>query len=189
MYRAFNKLFRSRIKFYARFLKLFLFKKSFRNNLFLDGRLIDVEASGKDVRLLLKLNPTWAKGHLLLGILSYESYLMTKDAYFLGVLDISSIALEKIDYDKSVLAVLRLCLDFLLKNYSKINSIPLDTDVVKEDAWAKNYIDVLRLEVIGASYLAEEKREIAKKIFSKIHPDKRSQEIKVAFMMFEAVGT
>lgn len=146
------------------------------------------EVSSKHIRALLKLKPTWGKGHFILGLLSYHLYLDSKDPYYLGVMDISAQSLEDIGYDKSAINILRLCFDFLSKNYEKINSISFDKELSQPDDWAVKYLDILRLELIGSSLMAEDKRAEAKSIFKKIHPERRSQEIRVAFMMFEALN-
>jgi hypothetical protein len=187
MYRYLNKLIRSNLKFYIALLKLYISSSEFRRTLNLQDKLKNSASITKNIRLLLKLRPAWGKAHFILGLLAYESYLDTKDAYYLGVLEISIEALRVLSYDQSAINTLSLSLDFLRKQYEKINQQNFEDLLSKPDSSAKSYLEILRLELIGSSYLAEDKREEAKSIFSKIHPDKRSQEVRVAFLMFEAI--
>jgi hypothetical protein len=187
MYRYLNKLIRSKIKFYLAFVKLCCSSSEFRESLHLNNRLKSSDLLTKQIRQLLKLDPAWGKAHFILGLLAYESYLNSKDAYYLGVLEISIEALRVLSYDQSAINTLSLSLDFLKKQYEKINQQNFEDLLSKPDSSAKSYLEILTLELIGSSYLAEDKREEAKSIFSKIHPDKRSQEVRVAFLMFDAV--
>jgi len=187
MYRYLNKLIRSNLKFYIALLKLYISSSEFRRTFNLQDKLKNSASITKNIRLLLKLKPAWGKAHFILGLLAYESYLDTKDAYYLGVLEISIEALRVLSYDQSAINTLSLSLDFLRKQYEKINQQNFEDLLSKPDSSAKSYLEILGLELIGSSYLAEDKREEAKSIFSKIHPDKRSQEVRVAFLMFEAI--
>lgn len=187
MYRYLNKLVRSNLKFYIAFLKLYTSSSEFRRTFNLQDKLKNSAFITKNIRLLLKLKPAWGKAHFILGLLAYESYLDSKDSYYLGVLEISIEALKTLAFDPSAISTLSLSLDFLKKQYKRINEQSFEDLLSKPDSSAKSYLEILRLELIGSSYLAEDRREEAKSIFSKIHPDKRSQEVRVAFLMFEAI--
>lgn len=187
MYRYLNKLVRSKFKFYMAFLKLYCTSIEFRSALNLSGKLKPTNTITKSIRMLLKLEPKWGKAHFILGLLAYESYLDSKDAYYLGVLEISIEALKTLSFDPSAISTLSLSLDFLKKQYRRINEQSFEDLLSKPDASAKSYLEIQRLELIGSSFLAEDRREEAKKILMKIHPDKRSQEVRVAFLMFDAV--
>lgn len=73
MYKALSKFIRARVKFYLVFLKSFVFSASFRDLLLKTIVTGDELSNIELLRKLLRLNPTWAKGHYMLGTLSADS--------------------------------------------------------------------------------------------------------------------
>ena len=114
------KIYYQKIKFNFKFLKLILSKNYFRNfYLFREYNSKSTDII-KDLRELLKLKPYWSQGHYLLGILSFLEYRNSKDAHYLGSLNMSKIALNELRSNNNKTNFLNLLLKFLNKKFEDI---------------------------------------------------------------------
>lgn len=142
-----------------------------------DFSSIKMDSFEKELRRLIRLNPSWLMGHYLHGIASFHLYQSTKDGYFLGSLNVCLSLLRERRHDSGHILLLKCLLSFANKNYSL-----LAKEVQQEES--VSLIESLNLEeqVIinehtGLSLITLNEAELANQYFKKIPEQKRNQDV------------